>query len=370
MGITGGGRADARPRLSGRDSGAQIYEANNELLERVRLRRAVSPVNAVFITAIGASAILLASAGMSTIPLVCICLAIPAFGWGIRYARAKPVTYAESVAYVLYCDVAVLIGICVVTTTAVAFVKLAWLLGINIYVSVLHGRVAVVTQSLVTASGTVLAVAGAISRDDASIVVLATAVVAMLLANLFAGWLIYLAKAQFTEHAVGKDHLSRHDDLTGLLNRRGLQEAYEAWGGKPGMQVVVAVVDLNGFKSINDTLGHHVGDEVLRQTAHRLRAAAWPDALLARLGGDEFGIVALTDSPRDLDYRRAVEEALISVGDDVPVTASVGVATAVLPESDRTTIHTVGPIVTHLLVEADGAMYRAKKACDIGDYQR
>lgn len=325
-------------------------------------------MNALFITAIGASAILLASAGLSTIPLVCFCLAIPAFGWGIRYARTKPVTYAESVAYVLYCDIAVLIGICVVTTTAVAFVKLTWLLGINIYVSILHGRVAVIAQTLVTATGTVLAVAGALSRDDSSTVVLEAAVVAMLLANLFAGCLIYLGKARFTKHAVGKDHLSRHDDLTGLLNRRGLQEAYEARVGVPGMHVVVAMVDLNSFKQINDTFGHHVGDQVLQRTAHRLRSVAGPNAFLARLGGDEFGIVAVTDSPRDLDYRYAVHEALIDEGDTLPVTASVGVAAAVLPEADRTTIHTLGPIVTHLLVEADGAMYRAKKAFGIAQY--
>lgn len=57
-----------------------------------------------------------------------------------------------------------------------------------------------------------------------------------------------------------------------------------------------------------------------------------------------------------------MEEALNSASEDVPVSASVGVAAAILPESDRTTIHTLGPIVTHLLVEADGAMYGAKKA--------
>ncbi|MBA0048890.1 GGDEF domain-containing protein [Mycobacteroides sp. LB1] len=363
MGITGRGRVDARPGL--RSRAIRIYEANNELLERVRLRRVVSLVSAVCITTIGAAAILMAAAGLSIIPTLCVCIAIPAFGWGIRFARNKPVTYVESIAYVVYWDVAILIGICVVTASGAAFLKLGWLLGANVYVSVLHGRVAVVAQSLVTAAGTVLAVAGAVLRQDASVVVLTAMVCTMLLANVIAGWLVYLGKAQFAEHAVGKDHLSRHDDLTGLLNRRGLQEAYEAWAGVPGMQVAVAVVDLNAFKSVNDTFGHHVGDEVLQRTAHRLRAVAGPDALLARLGGDEFGIVALNDSPRDVDYRRAVDEALSGEDDEVPVAASVGVASTVLPESDRTVIHSLAPIVPYLLVEADGAMYRAKKSCDM-----
>lgn len=343
-------------------TGAQVYGANNDILERVGLRRPVSLANAVFITAVGAAAILLAATGMSTIPVLCICLSIPAFLWGIRYARARAVTYGESVAYVVYCDVAILIGICVVTTTGVAFVKLAWLLAVSAYVSLVHGRVAVAMQSLVTTAGTVLAVVGAVSRDEYSAAALAAAVVTMLLANLFAGLVIYVGKAQFSEHADGRDRLARHDVLTGLLNRRGLQEAYEATVGVPGMHVTVVVVDLNLFKQINDTFGHHVGDQVLQRTAHRLRSVVGPDALLARLGGDEFGIVVVGDAPPDIDYQRAVEEALNSASEDVPVSASVGVAVAILPESDRTTIHTLGPIVTHLLVEADGAMYGAKKA--------
>lgn len=362
MGTTYPGQADADGEQCGR--GRRVYQANNELLEQVRLHRAVSLVTAIVISTIGASAILMASAGLSIIPALCIGIALPAFGWGIRYSLKKQVSYAESIAYVVYCDIAILIGICVVTTSGAAFVKLAWLLAANTYVSVLHGRVAVLVQTLVTALGTVLAVSGAIVRHDVSATVLTSVVFTMLLANVIAGWLIYLGKAQFTEHAVGRDHLSRHDELTGLLNRRGLQEAYAARVGVPGMQVVVAVVDLNSFKSVNDTFGHHVGDEVLQRAADRLRTVAGPDALLARLGGDEFGIVALTDSPRDIDYRTAVSEAL-GGEEPLPVTASVGVASTVLPESDRTVTHSLASVVPYLLVEADGAMYHAKKDGDL-----
>ncbi|OAT67103.1 diguanylate cyclase [Mycobacteroides immunogenum] len=362
MNTTYPGQADAGGEQCGR--GRRVYQANNDLLEQVRLQRAVSQVTAISITIIGASAILMASAGLSLMPALCIGIALPAFGWGIRYALRRPVSYVESIAYVTYCDVAILIGICVVTSSGAAFVKLAWLLAANTYVSVLHGRLAVVVQTLVTAAGTALAVIGAVLRHDVSATVLTSVVFTMLLANVIAGWLIYLGKGQFAEHAVGRDHLSRHDHLTGLLNRRGLQEAYATWAGVPGMQVVVAVVDLNAFKSVNDTFGHHVGDEVLRRAAERLRAVAGPDALLARLGGDEFGIVALTDSPRELDYRTAVREAL--GGDDgLPVTASVGVASVVLPESDRTVTHSLASVVPYLLVEADGAMYHAKKDAGI-----
>ncbi|AMT70572.1 GGDEF domain-containing protein [Mycobacteroides immunogenum] len=362
MNTTYPGRADAGAGWHGR--GSRVYQANNDLLEQVRLQRAVSQVTAISITVIGASAILMASAGLSIMPALCIGLALPAFGWGIRYMLRRPVSYVESIAYVTYCDVAILIGIWVVTSSGAAFVKLAWLLAANTYVSVLHGRLAVVVQTLVTAAGTALAVIGAVLRHDVSATVLTSVVFTMLLANVIAGWLIYLGKGQFAEHAVGRDHLSRHDHLTGLLNRRGLQEAYATWAGVPGMQVVVAVVDLNAFKSVNDTFGHHVGDEVLRRAAERLRAVAGPDALLARLGGDEFGIVALTDSPRELDYRTAVREAL-SGDDGLPVTASVGVAGVVLPESDRTVTHSLASVVPYLLVEADGAMYHAKKDAGI-----
>ena len=90
------------------------------------------------------------------------------------------------------------------------------------------------------------------------------------------------------------EQMARFDTLTGLANRNALTEALQRalqrarWNGT---RVALAFVDLDGFKAVNDHLGHEVGDELLREMGHRLRAAARTEDLVARLGGDEFVVV-------------------------------------------------------------------------------
>jgi diguanylate cyclase (GGDEF)-like protein len=149
-----------------------------------------------------------------------------------------------------------------------------------------------------------------------------------------------------------------HDPLTGLTNRRRFIEATEgALSERTGLGTVAALfLDVDDFKTINDTLGHAAGDEALVAVAERLRGALRGNDLAARLGGDEFGILV-----RDLpDERHAVEVAerilaalnreLTVAGVSVGVGASIGIAI-----DTRTTAS-----VDDLLGDADIAMYRAK----------
>ncbi|RZU30822.1 putative bifunctional diguanylate cyclase/phosphodiesterase [Blastococcus saxobsidens] len=146
---------------------------------------------------------------------------------------------------------------------------------------------------------------------------------------------------------------ARSDALTGLPNRLRLAEHLEAALGV-GEPVSLLLIDLDGFKAINDTLGHSVGDEVLRAIADRLRAVLREGDLAVRLGGDEFAVVVPGDAPEGQavaervleDLRPAVQHA----GQELFLTASIGVATA------------SGPAGTaeDLLRHADLAMYRAK----------
>ncbi len=151
-------------------------------------------------------------------------------------------------------------------------------------------------------------------------------------------------------------HAASHDPLTGLPNRRAFFRLAAALltdaAGKP---LVAIVLDLDGFKQVNDCYGHAAGDQVLVSVAHRLRAFAG-DNLVARLGGDEFA--GLLASPT-VD-RRWIEHAThrlcealaapIPLGTrTVRVTASVGLAP----------VH--GPTqLTDALCRADAAMYQAK----------
>lgn len=346
--------------MSFRNRAEQIYAANTETLEGIRLLRPVWLLTAVCAPGIGAAAITLAFEGMSTVPLICLAISIRAFAWGIRYALKRPITYAESVAYIVYCDLAITVGVCVVTETGIAFLKLVWLVAANTYTFAFHGRLAMALQAAVTALATGLTVGGAVIRGDASTPTLITTVATVILVNAVAAWAIYVGMAQFSAVARDKDRLARHDELTGLLNRRGLQQACTDWAGDTtGKHAAVAVIDLNGFKSINDKQGHHAGDQVLQQTAQLLQLLAGPDTWLVRLGGDEFGVVAVLDAHRALDYQGTVEDAL--AGDGAQVDASVGVATEGLSRADDSAPVSLAVLVADLLIKADSAMYAAKR---------
>jgi diguanylate cyclase (GGDEF)-like protein len=158
-------------------------------------------------------------------------------------------------------------------------------------------------------------------------------------------------------------HRATHDPLTGLANRALFFDHLEralAFGSRHGTKTGVLYVDLDGFKGVNDRLGHTVGDGVLREVAQRLIECVRRSDLVARLGGDEF-VVLLPDVLSRLDVARvrsavldrmAVPLTLPGVVEPLGVGASVGEAMAPLD----------GTTALGLLEVADGAMYRAKGA--------
>jgi diguanylate cyclase len=149
------------------------------------------------------------------------------------------------------------------------------------------------------------------------------------------------------------------DDLTGLGNRRHLVDrlrgAIESAASNQA-ELALLLIDLDGFKELNDTLGHHAGDEVLRQIGPRLKHILRADDTLARLGGDEFAVVLApgdeaTASAAGLRLRAALERPF-EVGDiRVHIDASVGIA--LFPEHAGDALG--------LLQRADVAMYEAKR---------
>jgi diguanylate cyclase (GGDEF)-like protein/PAS domain S-box-containing protein len=152
-------------------------------------------------------------------------------------------------------------------------------------------------------------------------------------------------------------YAANHDDLTGLPNRSFLMQLLgeRLAGDSPG-SVAVLFVDLDHFKVVNDSLGHGVGDELLRAMAERLRRVVREDDVLARFGGDEFivvlGGVDGEHDPGDVAERlRRVLHEPVLVGDhELFVTASIGFSSnvdAAMTPND-------------LLRDADAAMYRAK----------
>jgi diguanylate cyclase (GGDEF)-like protein/PAS domain S-box-containing protein len=156
-------------------------------------------------------------------------------------------------------------------------------------------------------------------------------------------------------------HLAHCDPLTGLANRTVLRERLDRFVGHPNdtrVRSALLFIDLDNFKTINDTLGHSVGDAVLQIVASRLHAVVRERDLLARLGGDEFAIV-LSDAG-GADEVAAVAQRLLrglavpclAQGCSVTLGASVGIA--LLPEN--------GSTIDEALGNADLALYAAKAA--------
>ncbi len=154
-------------------------------------------------------------------------------------------------------------------------------------------------------------------------------------------------------------YAASHDALTGLPNRAAFHEGLEAALArrKPGQGVCVLLMDLDGLKDVNDTLGHDAGDAVLMETAHRLDALIDQPALIARLGGDEF--VCAIEGPDPVGLGRRVAQSLLAelrrpllhAGRHFTTRASVGIA--VCPEHDCS--------YGELMKDADLALYAAKQ---------
>jgi diguanylate cyclase (GGDEF)-like protein len=157
-----------------------------------------------------------------------------------------------------------------------------------------------------------------------------------------------------------------HDALTGLPNRllfanRATQAVTAA--GREGAEPAVMMIDLDRFKEINDTLGHHHGDQLLIQTAHRIAGVLRPADTVARLGGDEFAVL-LAEGGRAVSTQiaerigTALEPAFSIDGVTVSIEASIGIA--YLDRTKPPAEHDPGERAGELLRHADIAMYEAK----------
>ena len=154
-------------------------------------------------------------------------------------------------------------------------------------------------------------------------------------------------------------YLAHHDALTGLANRVLLQERLQEIAARSHRRDVAAAVlclDLDGFKAINDTMGHAAGDELLVRCGERLRKCVRGSDMVARQGGDEFAILQ-TDVARPAEIERLCRRVVDAVaapfdlgGQPAQVTVSIGIA--VMPQD--------GHDADHLLQRADMALYRAK----------
>ncbi len=184
-------------------------------------------------------------------------------------------------------------------------------------------------------------------------------VIVMAVATLLFRRLVHLRTSELAQSRDHLEKLSYYDALTGLPNRTLFVERLAAATRQPGdadPRLAVLFVDLDDFKQINDSLGHEIGDDVLKQAAHRFTDCMRDRDTVARLGGDEFTV--LLHAPRDAAHAGAVAEKLIAAlkepfqvqNHSFYLTASIGIS---LQPRD-------GNSAQALLKNADAAMYSAK----------
>jgi diguanylate cyclase (GGDEF)-like protein len=151
------------------------------------------------------------------------------------------------------------------------------------------------------------------------------------------------------------------DDLTGVGNRRHLLQRLTeecAKSERSGEPFALLVIDLDGFKAINDTYGHAAGDACLQHFTLMAQTRLRPGDMLARSGGDEFCVVLSASTVREgaMIARRVLEvcreDAAACVGADIPIALSIGVAQWT---------REIGPFPDRLMAAADHALYAAKK---------
>jgi diguanylate cyclase (GGDEF)-like protein len=154
--------------------------------------------------------------------------------------------------------------------------------------------------------------------------------------------------------------LARHDPLTGLPNRRFFKEKLDEClhANSDGAQLAVLMLDLDGFKPVNDTHGHAVGDKALSEFARRASAILRGKDFLARIGGDEFAVImpliGSLDEPAALARRITTAVAEPFIINNATVTFGVGVGIAIAPND--------GDEPDDLMRRADRALYRAKQS--------
>jgi len=166
------------------------------------------------------------------------------------------------------------------------------------------------------------------------------------LATLFTAFTRMAIALKQSERSVASESLAKIDDLTGLPNRRRFIGEIEKYQNGS-----ILLMDLDGFKPVNDTYGHQTGDEILKQVSGRFLKAVPDDSLLARLGGDEFALLTNVNYEEAMELAMALRATLSYPfninGEQIRVDVSIG--------------YVSNDGKSDLMSRADTAMYRAKK---------
>jgi diguanylate cyclase (GGDEF)-like protein len=291
---------------------------------------------------------------LTTIPVAfAVSVSSKGFSWWDRPAGQDRVVGF----FTAYADAGVTIVLCTFASRSAALTGAVLFALVSTYVAHFAERRVLVGHVAFTSSIIILFAVLSVQQGEHSVVdVIPRAIVVLLAVNGTVALSNGSSKA--LDRSLRNQIVKAHTDpLTGLQNVRGLQYEAAALIDKTALPIGFMLVDLDHFKKVNDEHGHRTGDRVLVRTARRLGAFFDAPAVVARRGGEEFVVVLPIEPAKFQAMADAVRQMLCDEGDDVPVTASIGIS--VLNESDRRTF-TSYDLVTVGMHTADIAMYRAK----------
>ncbi len=276
-------------------------------------------------------------------------VAVGSLAWAARWALLPWPTARASAALVVFVDVIMTLSALLFGDPNLAMSGIPILLCAGGYVVFFHGprlHLAHIIWCTISVAGIAVWLAMAAPADGIQVAV-SRAVIALLVtvcilpALQFGFWLLQ-----------GSSKQSLTDPLTELTNRRGLAVSMKRLneGAPAAADLCALLIDVDGFKGVNDTLGHAVGDEVLIRTARRIRASVRSDAVVVRWGGEEFLVVDRIPARQAAAVAERIRAA-VSAAAAPPVTVSIGLATGCArSEAD----------LVEVITAADAAMYEAK----------
>ena len=259
---------------------------------------------------------------------------------------------SREVAYYLAVFLSYLVALLV--NIAAVFSYMSYLDGTSFWFKVRYAVIPVLSAQLFSALLTMAAVYVAIDAGTTGIVL---AVLVLLIFQYLVGELL-----KSRQRGERLEQIATTDELTGLANRERFRARLDekiVTAKEGDEKFAVMLLDLDRFKEVNDTLGHHYGDELLRDLGPRLAATVGPDGLVARLGGDEFAVLP-GEATSDSDELEAIAERLIKcvqqpvLVDEMTLEVGVSIGVARFPRD--------GEDPHSLLRSADVAMYAAKEA--------
>lgn len=274
---------------------------------------------------------------------------VGSLAWALRWALLAWPGMRESAALVVYVDVIMTMSTLLFGDPNLAMSGIPILLCAGGYVAFFHGpRLHLVHIAWCIASVVGIAIWLAAATPDHGLqVAVSRAVIALLVtvcilpALQFGFWLLQSSSMQ-----------SLIDPLTELTNRRGVavavQRLNEAAPAEADLSALL--IDVDGFKNVNDTLGHAVGDDVLIRTARRIRSSVRSDAVVVRWGGEEFLVLDRIPARRAALFAERVCSAVSASGEPA-VSVSIGVATCAAAQAR----------IDQVIKAADTAMYEAKQ---------